>query len=58
MEDQGLLVSEWNVEGPRPRRYYVISPEGSQILADLTKEWRELTAVMENLLAGETGEGE
>ena len=52
LEEQGLLTSEWNTEGSRPRRYYQISSEGSQVLGNLTKEWRSLTDVMENLLAG------
>ena len=52
LEEQGLLSSEWNTEGSRPRRYYQISSEGSQVLGNLTKEWRNLTDVMENLLAG------
>jgi PadR family transcriptional regulator PadR len=50
LEDQGLLDSTWNVEGSRPRRYYVINEEGTRLLADLTAEWRELTTVMETLL--------
>ena len=58
LESQGLLQSEWNVEGSRPRRYYVISPEGSRILVDLAGEWRNLTQVMENLLSGVASEGE
>ena len=58
LESQGLLQSEWNVEGSRPRRYYVISPEGSTILQDLVREWRNLTDVMKKLLAGITSEGE
>ena len=52
LEEQGLLNSEWNTEGSRPRRYYQISPEGSQVLENLTNEWRKLTDVMENLLTG------
>lgn len=52
LEEQGLLNSEWNTEGSRPRRYYQISSEGSQVLENLTDEWRKLTNVMENLLAG------
>jgi PadR family transcriptional regulator PadR len=52
LEEQGLLKSEWNVEGSRPRRYYQISSEGSQVLGNLTEEWRNLTDVMESLLAG------
>ncbi len=51
LEDQGLLQSEWNVDGSRPRRYYQINPEGSRVLDDLAAEWRDLTKVMEKLLA-------
>ncbi|MCJ7735660.1 MAG: helix-turn-helix transcriptional regulator [Anaerolineales bacterium] len=51
LETQGLLLSEWNVEGSRPRRYYVISPEGTKTLQDLTGEWRKITQVMEKILA-------
>jgi PadR family transcriptional regulator PadR len=50
LETQGLLNSEWNVEGSRPRRYYVISTQGTKMLEDLTGEWRNLTNVMEKLL--------
>jgi PadR family transcriptional regulator PadR len=28
LEEQGLLQSEWNVEGSRPRRYYQINQLG------------------------------
>jgi PadR family transcriptional regulator PadR len=55
LEDQGLLKSEWNVEGSRPRRYYQINQEGSAVLKDLAGDWRDLTAVMEKLLAEVTG---
>lgn len=58
LESQGLLKSEWNVEGSRPRRYYLISPEGTRTLEDLAGEWRSLTNVMEKLLDGISSEGE
>jgi DNA-binding PadR family transcriptional regulator len=51
LESQGLLQSEWNVEGSRPRRYYVISPDGSKMLQKLMAEWRGLTEVIETMLA-------
>ena len=51
LEDQGLLQSEWNVEGSRPRRYYVISRQGRQAADDLEAEWRQLNDVMEKLLS-------
>ena len=57
LESQGLLDSEWNVEGSRPRRYYVISQEGRKVLRDLAGEWQGLTNVMERLLTGITSEG-
>ena len=50
LEEKGLLESEWRVEGSRPRRYYVISPVGSEVLAALAGEWDSLTAVMEVML--------
>ncbi len=55
LEEQGLLQSEWNVEGSRPRRYYQINQAGSEILLDLSAEWRSLVVVMEKLLTGSAG---
>ncbi len=52
LESQGLLTSEWNVEGSRPRRYYTLSQEGKEMLEALAGEWRRLSAVMEGLLEG------
>ena len=50
LESQGLLESEWNVEGSRPRRYYIINPSGTQVLEGLTKDWRELTETIGKVL--------
>ncbi len=58
LESQGLLKSEWNVDGSRPRRYYVISLTGLEMLAALTAEWRNLTTVMDRLLNMSSTEGE
>lgn len=52
LEEQGLLQSEWNVEGSRPRRYYVISSAGRKILSDLINEWQQTVEVMDHLLGG------
>jgi PadR family transcriptional regulator PadR len=52
LESQGLLQSEWSVEGARPRRYYEINSEGARLLDLLKKEWRALTTMMESLLDG------
>ncbi len=50
LEEQGLLTSEWNVEGSRPRRYYKISPDGQQLLEELAVEWKDLSTIIQKLL--------
>ncbi len=50
LEGQGLLESRWRVEEARPRRYYIISQEGKQLLARLKEEWKQLTALLERLV--------
>ena len=51
LETDGLLESEWNVEGSRPRRYYRISPLGEELLAALKVEWKSLTRNMDIILS-------
>jgi PadR family transcriptional regulator PadR len=50
LEDQGLLESEWSVEGPRPRRYYVLSETGKETLQQLKQEWCALSDALDHLL--------
>ena len=50
LESQGLLSSDWNTEGSRPRRYYVISPEGQELLPRLKDEWNKIVSMMEGML--------
>jgi len=50
LEEQGLLDSEWSVEGSRPRRYYRLNDAGRQILSTLKDEWNRLVAVLDTLL--------
>ncbi len=50
LESQGLLESNWNVEGSRPRRYYVISSEGQKLLPKLKEEWNKNVSMMEKML--------
>ena len=52
LEENGLLESDWIVEGSRPRRYYKLSPLGRETLASLTIEWQSLVNVL-NLLIQE-----
>lgn len=50
LETQGLLGSSWRLEDARPRRYYVISPEGQEILPTLIKEWESMVQMMRRML--------
>ena len=50
LEKQELLVSEWNVEEARPRRYYVISDKGKIVLSKLAKAWDTLDETVRKLL--------
>ena len=50
LETQGLLSSSWRLEDARPRRYYLISSEGQQILPELVQEWETMVKMMENML--------
>lgn len=51
LEVQGYLQSVWKLEEARPRRYYVISPEGKKVLPKLKKEWAGIVSVMDKMLA-------
>lgn len=50
LEGQGLLASEWRIEGGPPRRYYRLSPEGERLYRELTASWRGLVATMDKLV--------
>jgi PadR family transcriptional regulator PadR len=51
LESQGLLQSQWNMSGSRPRRYYLITPEGSAMLSALQQDWRTLASILERLFS-------
>jgi PadR family transcriptional regulator PadR len=52
LESQGLLQSDWRiVDEARPRRYYVISPQGRAVLKKLKEEWSALAETMDQLLS-------
>ncbi len=50
LETQGLLQSVWRLEEARPRRYYVISPEGRKILPLIKQEWANIVTMMQKML--------
>jgi len=53
LESQGLLTSEWDTEGSRPRKYYVLSPEGVEALPRLERIWEEISGSVGRILEQE-----
>jgi DNA-binding PadR family transcriptional regulator len=49
LESRGLLISDWKIEGSRPRRYYTLSLEGKELLPRLEEEWNKNVAMMEKM---------
>lgn len=47
LETQGLLTSEWREETRRNKRFYRLSPQGEDLLAQLLGEWN---AISESIL--------
>jgi PadR family transcriptional regulator, regulatory protein PadR len=51
LETQGLLISEWREEARRNKRFYHISEQGAQVLAQLLAESRSIDAALRGILA-------
>jgi len=54
LEKQGLLTSEWDTQGARPRKYYATSPAGIALAGELMASWLDMTRTLERLDRGET----
>jgi len=51
LETQGLLQSDWRiVDETRPRRYYVISPQGQDALILLKQEWAKTVEILNKMI--------
>lgn len=53
LEEQKLLESDWRMETSRPRRYYILSALGQQVLQEMTVEWSRIKTTVDQLLATE-----
>lgn len=51
LEEQELLTSTWDVSEKRPRKYYVISDKGEQVLAVLLAEWKRMQLGIDSICA-------
>jgi PadR family transcriptional regulator PadR len=50
LETQGLLKSQWREEDKRNKRFYRLSPDGAQILEQLSAEWRAINRSLDQIL--------
>jgi PadR family transcriptional regulator PadR len=50
LEKQELLESKWDTDEARPRKYYLLSPFGREVYAELCREWRKLIISMEVIM--------
>jgi PadR family transcriptional regulator PadR len=54
LESQGLLVSEWNTEESRPRKFYRTSTAGDALADVLLDDWNSLQASIDRISRKET----
>lgn len=52
LEKQGLLTSEWDTGGSRPRKFYTLTPLGRRVLEELRREWAALDTALQTLSGG------
>lgn len=52
LETQGLLTSEWDTEGARPRKYYATSEAGAALADELMSSWLDMTKSLQELERG------
>ncbi|MFI8578269.1 MAG: PadR family transcriptional regulator [Bacillota bacterium] len=53
LEKQELVTSSWDRSESRPRRYYVLSEYGTEILGQLQTEWEKMSGELSILLKGD-----
>jgi PadR family transcriptional regulator, regulatory protein PadR len=49
LEKQGLLISDWNTEESRPRKFYRTSDAGAELADLLSHDWDELDSAFRSL---------
>lgn len=52
LESQGLLKSEWETGGSKPRKYYVLTAEGKEVLERMKKHWSAFSENVNRLMEG------
>ena len=50
LEKQDLLASSWDTTESRPRKYYVISDLGKEVLKVLTQHWQNTNTTIQSMI--------
>lgn len=53
LEKQGILCSEWEMGGSKPRKYYKRTVFGDEIYLELKKQWQSISSGMNRLFEEE-----
>lgn len=56
LEKQKILVSEWETDGSKPRKYYKRTVFGNIVYESLLEQWMEMTDCIQKLLGEEKKE--
>jgi PadR family transcriptional regulator, regulatory protein PadR len=52
LEKQNLLESKWDTNDARPRKYYLLSPDGRQAYQRLCEEWKSIVSDLDGMIGG------
>ncbi len=50
LEKQGLLESNWEMGGSKPRKYYKRTDYGLQVYVELKNQWKQMVTGIEKLI--------
>lgn len=50
LETQGLLKSEWDTEGTKPRKYYLLTEDGKIVYEKIKENWQDFTNRVQTLM--------
>lgn len=53
LEAQGLLQSEWETTGAKPRKYYIITSDGKSVLEKFKEYWYSFSKNVNTLIEGD-----
>lgn len=53
LEKQEILISEWETDQNKPRKYYKRTPFGDRVYMNLVEQWKEMTISMHKLIGWE-----